>query len=107
MLNHTEFVRFHLLYSVDPELADAALRKVAEWRNPEPKAETVPTPEEAFAALVSPEANEEFANILRADDAAAEAAFIAGRRIIRLPDGRKVRPMADGYAVVPERGKMR
>jgi hypothetical protein len=102
MLSHAEFVRFRLLYEMDPELADAALRKVAEWRSsPAPKG-PIPSPEEAFAALISPEASEEFAQILRADRAKPEAAFIVGKRIIRLPDGRKVRPTANGYIVLPE-----
>lgn len=105
MLSAAEFVRFKLLLDADPEFADAALRKVAEWRlPPEPAEETVPTPEEAFAALIDEEANEEFINICRADNAAAEAAFIIGKRIIRLPDGRKVRPTADGYTVLSVQG---
>lgn len=101
MLSAAEFARFKLLLDADPELADAALRKVAEWRlPPEPTEKTVLSPEEAFAALIDEEVNEKFANACRADNAVAEAAFIIGRRIIRLPDGRKVRPTPGGYEII-------
>jgi len=101
MLNIAEFVRFHLLLCQDPELAEAALRKIAEWRNPPSPSENIlPSPDEALRALFSDEANENFASLLRSDRAENEARFILGKQIIRLPDGRKVRPTVDGYIYV-------
>jgi len=99
MLSFDEFVRFYLLYQYDHEVASDALRKVAEWKIPHSATEQLPEilPEEAFAALTSPEANENFAQSLRADDAEAEAGFIIGKRVICLPNGRKARPTANGF----------